>query len=267
MCGSWGVDFGPTMLDRWRSCRTPEVTPFVLPSNLPDPAQTESLPAEAGSPRYKGIALRARRARARSPSHEKVSRDGVNGAAWRSLATGWDHPRRAPGRTRALRSVPVCGKPCTQTIRYPQALCDACARSATDLGGRPVRFSNVSLLGGFIAHHRDDDSVCAQVTNDGRVLDRRHRVRCRRSSVGGDGRPAAPTHRNDPRQRGRPLANGSAGVSVPAQGDGTRVRLRRRCPRVNGQSTSRAGCCFSIKGGALPDLSGLRALPCLPASG
>ena len=65
---------------------------------------------------------------------------------------------------------PSCGKPCTQTIRYPQALCGGCAQSATDLRGRPVRFSNVSLSGGFIAHHRDDDSVCAQVTDDGRVL-------------------------------------------------------------------------------------------------
>jgi hypothetical protein len=33
-----------------------------------------------------------------------------------------------------------------------------------------VTFSNVALSGGFIAHHRDDGSICHQVTEDGRVL-------------------------------------------------------------------------------------------------
>jgi len=118
-----------------------------------------------------GIPLRARRTRARSPSHEKVSRErsewGPLGVLWRLRGIIPTVPQDGPEPS---GQCPSCGKPCTQTIRYPQALCGACVQSATDLGGRPVRFSNVSLSGGFIAHHRDDDSMCAQVTNDGRVL-------------------------------------------------------------------------------------------------
>jgi hypothetical protein len=90
--------------------------------------------------------------------------------AWRSLATAWDHPAVHQDGPEPSGQCPSCGKSCTQTIRYPQALCGACAQSATDLGGRPVRLSNVSLSGGFIAHHLDDNSVCAQVTKDGHVL-------------------------------------------------------------------------------------------------
>jgi hypothetical protein len=41
---------------------------------------------------------------------------------------------------------------------------------ATDMNGRPVGLSNESMSGGFIAFHRDDDSSCEQVTDDGRVL-------------------------------------------------------------------------------------------------
>jgi hypothetical protein len=43
------------------------------------------------------------------------------------------------------------------------------------LASRPGRSalsggSNVSFSGGFVAHHRDDGSMCPQVTEDGRVL-------------------------------------------------------------------------------------------------
>jgi len=66
---------------------------------------------------------------------------------------------------------PHCGRPSEyQSARYPAALCHACCLQATDLSGRPIRLANASLSGGFEALHRDDDSRCEQVTNDGRVL-------------------------------------------------------------------------------------------------
>jgi hypothetical protein len=66
---------------------------------------------------------------------------------------------------------PHCGGPSEyQNARYPRALCHACDLRATDLAGRPVTLGNVSLSGGFAAFHRDDESPCDQVTNDGRVL-------------------------------------------------------------------------------------------------
>jgi hypothetical protein len=57
-----------------------------------------------------------------------------------------------------------------QNVRYPRALCDACARRTTDLTGRPVSLDNESMSGGFVASHRDDGSRCEQVTRDGRAL-------------------------------------------------------------------------------------------------
>lgn len=65
---------------------------------------------------------------------------------------------------------PHCGGPAHQDARYPRALCAPCSARATDLAGRPVAFGNVSFSGGFVAHHRDDDTPCEQVTDDGRVL-------------------------------------------------------------------------------------------------
>lgn len=71
---------------------------------------------------------------------------------------------------RWLGECPSCAGPATQTKRYPHALCATCTGRATDLSGRPVAMSNVSLSGGFIARHRDDETVCDQVTTDHRVL-------------------------------------------------------------------------------------------------
>jgi hypothetical protein len=65
---------------------------------------------------------------------------------------------------------PHCDGPAHQDARYPRALCAACSALTTDLAGRPVTFFNVSFSGGFAARHRDDESACAQVTDDGRVL-------------------------------------------------------------------------------------------------
>jgi hypothetical protein len=66
---------------------------------------------------------------------------------------------------------PHCGGPSEyQNVRYPQALCHACAMRATDLTGRSVSLGNESMSGGFVASHRDDGSRCEQVTCDGRAL-------------------------------------------------------------------------------------------------
>ena len=65
---------------------------------------------------------------------------------------------------------PHCAGPAHQDARYPRALCSSCSDRTTDLAGRAVTFSNVSMSGGFAARHRDDESACEQVTADGRVL-------------------------------------------------------------------------------------------------
>lgn len=51
-----------------------------------------------------------------------------------------------------------------QNERYPDALCWGCVDRATDAGGRRVSLHNATLLGGFAASHRDDDSACESVT-------------------------------------------------------------------------------------------------------
>ena len=66
---------------------------------------------------------------------------------------------------------PHCGKASEyQNVRYPRALCHECDMRATDLKGRPIGMGNVSMSGGFVAWHHDDESTCEQVTADGRVL-------------------------------------------------------------------------------------------------
>lgn len=54
--------------------------------------------------------------------------------------------------------------------RYPRRLCLRCAGRTVDAAGRVVRLADVSLSGGFAAHHVDDGSRCEQATADGRVL-------------------------------------------------------------------------------------------------
>lgn len=65
---------------------------------------------------------------------------------------------------------PHCGGPAEQSQRYPRALCPDCSARTTDLAGRAVSKTNVSLSGGFVATHVNDGTPCAQVTQDGRVL-------------------------------------------------------------------------------------------------
>jgi hypothetical protein len=40
----------------------------------------------------------------------------------------------------------------------------------TDEAGRPVTMGNVAMSGGFVAHHRDDGSVCEQLGEMGGVV-------------------------------------------------------------------------------------------------
>jgi len=49
--------------------------------------------------------------------------------------------------------------------RYPRYICVECSRRATDKNGRPLRFTNLSLSGGFEAHYRGsnepyDSHIC-----------------------------------------------------------------------------------------------------------
>jgi hypothetical protein len=68
------------------------------------------------------------------------------------------------------QACPHDGTPRPFSPRYPRALCAGCADKATDMTGRSIGMGNVSLSGGFQAYHTDDDTDCAQVNADGRVL-------------------------------------------------------------------------------------------------
>lgn len=66
---------------------------------------------------------------------------------------------------------PHCRGPAEyQNARYPRALCHACCSRVTDLAGRSVTMGNVSLSGGFVAHHRDDGTVCGQLGEMGGIV-------------------------------------------------------------------------------------------------
>jgi hypothetical protein len=60
---------------------------------------------------------------------------------------------------------PVCDRPGEHSPRYPKYVCVECARTATDSEGRPLKFSNESFSGGYVAWYRDtgepyDSHVC-----------------------------------------------------------------------------------------------------------
>jgi len=50
---------------------------------------------------------------------------------------------------------PICGSPISTNPRYPTAVCPACVERAVDERGRPLRFYNRSLSGGFQAVYAD----------------------------------------------------------------------------------------------------------------
>ena len=82
---------------------------------------------------------------------------------------------------------PHCGGPAEyQSQRYPRALCHACCERVTCLEGRAVTMGNVALSGGFVAHHRDDGSVCEQLGEmGGAVLVDGARYRASEAHMGG----------------------------------------------------------------------------------
>jgi hypothetical protein len=60
---------------------------------------------------------------------------------------------------------PICGVSVALLPRYPRYVCAACAAKAVSLDGRPLRFFNLSLSGGYGAAYADtgepyDSSIC-----------------------------------------------------------------------------------------------------------
>ena len=53
------------------------------------------------------------------------------------------------------KTCPICGERMPANLRYPDQVCQACVRRACDEDGRPLRFYNVSLSGGFVARYAD----------------------------------------------------------------------------------------------------------------
>jgi hypothetical protein len=50
---------------------------------------------------------------------------------------------------------PICGSLISTNPRYPTAVCPACVERAVDERGRPLRFYNRSMSGGFQAVYTD----------------------------------------------------------------------------------------------------------------
>ena len=56
-------------------------------------------------------------------------------------------------------SCPICAAVGERSPRYPRYVCVECGKRATDENGRPLRFTNVSVSGGFEAYYRDSDEL------------------------------------------------------------------------------------------------------------
>ena len=54
-----------------------------------------------------------------------------------------------------MQQCPICSADVTKNARYPRYLCRVCAAKAQSADGRPLRFSNVGLSGGFCAKYVD----------------------------------------------------------------------------------------------------------------
>ncbi len=54
-----------------------------------------------------------------------------------------------------VQKCPICSTEVAVSERYPNYVCDECFLRATDEEGRSLRFSNVSLSGGFAAIYSD----------------------------------------------------------------------------------------------------------------
>jgi hypothetical protein len=51
---------------------------------------------------------------------------------------------------------PICGQAVVPTPRYPRYVCATCQRKAAASDGRPLRFFNLTLTGGFGAEYADN---------------------------------------------------------------------------------------------------------------
>jgi hypothetical protein len=65
---------------------------------------------------------------------------------------------------------PICRTGVRPNPRYPDYLCTECAGRAVSVDGRPLRFHNPSLSGGFEAIYADDETPAQAVTRDHIVL-------------------------------------------------------------------------------------------------
>jgi hypothetical protein len=54
-----------------------------------------------------------------------------------------------------MQECPICHAAVSPNPRYPRYACDLCAARAVSSDGRPLRFGNESLSGGFAAHYAD----------------------------------------------------------------------------------------------------------------
>lgn len=68
-----------------------------------------------------------------------------------------------------LQRCPVCQGEATRKIRCPHYLCAHCKLRTVDLTGRPVRLSNQSMSGGFLATYADG-RLAEEVARDHIVL-------------------------------------------------------------------------------------------------
>ena len=53
------------------------------------------------------------------------------------------------------QTCPICHKSIPHFARYPRYLCRECASRAKSKDGRPLKFSNIDMTGGFIAEYAD----------------------------------------------------------------------------------------------------------------
>lgn len=62
--------------------------------------------------------------------------------------------------TRAVNGVyhcPICGVAGEPSPRYPRYICVNCAKRATSESGRPLKFFNESMSGGFVSLYADNN--------------------------------------------------------------------------------------------------------------
>ena len=66
-----------------------------------------------------------------------------------------------------MQRCPICSTEVEESPRYPRYLCRACAAKAQSADGRPLKFFNVGMGGGFIGKYADEqvpewESSCVQ---------------------------------------------------------------------------------------------------------